>query len=99
MDFYGGRRNADIFLSTYFEIKERKVDGKDSFSRVNLANLNRKRNLIEADPKFTLFYLTFFKSISKNIQNSAHFQQTENRVYLTKQVILTIEGNTMNIDP
>lgn len=57
MDFYGGRRNADIFLSTYFEIKERKVDGKDSFSRVNL---NRKRNLIEADPKFTLFYLTFF---------------------------------------
>lgn len=42
MDFYGGRRNADIFLSTYFEIKERKVDGKDSFSRVNLANLKEK---------------------------------------------------------
>lgn len=33
MDFYGGRRNADIFLSTYFEIKERKVDGKNSFGK------------------------------------------------------------------
>lgn len=71
--FYKGRR---IFLSIYFEIKERKVDRKDSFSRVNLANFGIEKKCIEVDPKFTLFYLIFFKSISKYLKFRASSNRT-----------------------
>lgn len=63
MDFYGGRRNADIFLSTYFEIKERKVDGKDSFSR--------KFDKFESEEKFdrgrSKIYIVLFNIFLKYI--------------------------------
>lgn len=82
------KRRRYISLSIYFEIKGRKVDRKDSFSRVNLTgNLNWKRAI-----------LTYFFKVYRNI-----LQNSSNRVHSTQQVITRYfnQGGqcTINIDP
>lgn len=86
------KRRRYISLSIYFEIKGRKVDRKDSFSRVNLTgNLNWKRAIL------TYFFKVY---ISKY---TSKFRPSSNRVHSTQQVITRYfnQGGqcTINIDP
>lgn len=90
-------KEEEYFYRLILKVK-RKVDRKDSFSRVNLANFGIEKNCIEVDPKFTLFYLTFFKSISKYLKFRASSNRESGLFDETSYDILTIEGNTISID-